>query len=353
MKKSTYLATSPHHYKSLNLNNDLPQKWEDGMRTHGGKGTYEWWYFDAHPADGSKIVIVFYTKAMTAVNKPLAAYATLNIDYPDGTRIERYLPSTTFKASKDACDVTIGDCYFKGDLTNYHIHLEGPDLSLDITIANKADSWRPETGHFYFGDKGSFFAWLVAVPKGNAQINYRVAGNEVETAGACYHDHNWGNKGIHKLINHWYWSRSELGPYTLIACQIVPDKKYGTAPVNIIHIINDGKTIPTRPDHLELLKTNPESGLGGKPVYNQLLFRYNDNDTRFNLQLNRNKNIMDIYLIQPESKRKLAKLLTGFNGVYMRITGEAKLDIYTGEDVAESYTNDKSIWELMYFGKMY
>jgi hypothetical protein len=25
-----------------------PQPWEDGLRTDGGAGTFEWWYFDAH-----------------------------------------------------------------------------------------------------------------------------------------------------------------------------------------------------------------------------------------------------------------------------------------------------------------
>ncbi len=353
MKSNTYLAKSPHHYKALNLNNGLPEQWEDGMRTHGGKGTYEWWYFDAHPDDGSKIVIIFYTKAMTAVNKPLAAYATLNIDYPDGTRIERYIPSPEFKGSKESCDLTIGNCSFKGDLKSYHIQLEDLDLQLDIDITNESDSWRPETGHFHFGEKGSYFAWLVAIPKGHAQISYQVGDKKVETEGTCYHDHNWGNKGIHKLINHWYWSRSELGPYTLIACQIVPNRKYGKEPVNIIHMIKDGKTIPTNPDHLKLIKTDQFIGLGGKPVSNQLLFRYRDDSNCFDLQLNRSKNIMDIYLIQPESKRKLAKLLTGFNGVYIRITGEARLNIYTADEITESYVNDKSIWELMYFGKVY
>lgn len=353
MKGNTYLATSPHHYKELNLNIGPPQQWEDGMRTHGGKGTYEWWYFDAHPEDGSKIVIVFYTKAMTAVGKPLAPYATLNIDYPDGAKIERYIPSPVFKASKHSCDVTIGNCTFKGDLTKYHIHLESHDMQLDIDVTHRSESWRPETGHFYFGDKGNYFAWLVAVPRGHAQINYHVADKTIKTAGTCYHDHNWGNKGIHKLINHWYWSRSELGPYTLIACQIVPNRKYGRQPINIIHMIKDGNTVPTNPDHLEFKKAGTFKGLGGKPIGNQLLFSYRDDDNVFNLQLNRSKNIMELYLIQPESKRKLAKLLTGFNGVYVRITGTAKLDIYTGNEVTESYSNDKSIWELMYFGEVY
>ena len=35
------------------------------MRTDGGKGTYEWWYFDAYLNDGSKLVITFSTKPIT------------------------------------------------------------------------------------------------------------------------------------------------------------------------------------------------------------------------------------------------------------------------------------------------
>ena len=91
------------------------------MRTHGGKGSFEWWYFDAHLTDGSKIVIVFYTKPMTDINRPVAAYATFNIDYADGSKLERYLPSSAFSAAKDRCDVTIGKCRFQGDLNRYQI----------------------------------------------------------------------------------------------------------------------------------------------------------------------------------------------------------------------------------------
>jgi hypothetical protein len=52
-----------------NLNeSNTPEKWEDGIRTSGEKGTYEWWYFDAHLDDGSTVVIVFFTKFMTSIN---------------------------------------------------------------------------------------------------------------------------------------------------------------------------------------------------------------------------------------------------------------------------------------------
>jgi len=350
-EKITYLAKSDADYMQLNLKKDAPELWEDGMRTDGEKGSYEWWYFDAHLDDGSKIVIVFYTKPMTAVNKGLNAYATLNIDYKNGTRLERYLPSTTFRASKERCDVQIGDCLFKGDLQKYQIHIKGPDLNLDLEFKNTSQSWRPETGHYYFGNKGHFFAWMIAVPKGEVKVKYAVAGNEVSTQGGCYHDHNWGNKGIHKLINHWYWSRSELGPYTVIACQIVPEKKYGHKPVMIACIAKNGEVIADNADNLQLVKSNAIKGLGGKPIYNELLFTYTDKGQKFELKLNRDKNIMDTYLIQQEFQRKMAKLLLGFNGAYFRITGEAKLMVNIDDQAAEIYQTNNAIWELMYFGK--
>jgi len=349
--KLTFLAKSPGDYQKLNLKKGAPEAWEDGMRTHGGKGSYEWWYFDTHLEDGSKMVIIFFTKPMTAVNKGLNAYVTLNIDYADGTKLERYLPSTIFKASKEQCDVQIGDCYFKGNLQTYQIHMEADGFSLDVDFNNKSESWRPETGHCYFGNKGDFFSWLVAVPKSYAKVNYSTAGKTISTAGGCYHDHNWGNKGIHKLINHWYWSRSELGPYTVIACEIVPEKKYGHKPVMIAGIFKNGDLIADDADCLQLIRNNTIKGIGSKPVSNELIFNYKDDKQRFELQLNRNKNIIETYLIQHEIQRKLAKFLTGFNGAYFRITGEATLTVYVGEKLMESIQTNNAIWELMYFGK--
>lgn len=353
MQELTYLARSPHHYNTLDLKKGVPELREDGMRTDGGKGSYEWWYFDAHLEDQSKIVIVFYTKAMTDVNKPLNAYATLNIDYIDGTKIERYLPATFFKASREACDVHIGRNYFKGDLKQYYIHLEDHDFKLDIEFSNTSESWRPETGHVYFGKK-YFFAWLVPVPKGHATISYTFPDKNVHTRGVCYHDHNWGNKSMHKLINYWYWSRSELGPYTIIACQIIPVKKFGNRPIHLTAILKDDKIVADNSDCLQLIKTDlSKNHLDKKPIANHLLFRYEEEDFKLELNLSRQKNIMETYLIQKDFSRKLAKLLTGFNGAYFRITGEARLEIFEKQQLVESFENHHSIWELMFFGNPY
>jgi len=61
-----YVAGDVSAYNKLNLKQgSTPEIWEDGIRTGGVKGTYEWWYFDTHLDDGSTMVIIFFTKPFT------------------------------------------------------------------------------------------------------------------------------------------------------------------------------------------------------------------------------------------------------------------------------------------------
>jgi hypothetical protein len=355
MKNNTlsYVAKDRADYERLSLKRDSYESWEDSMRTNGGKGSYEWWYFDAQLNDGSKMVIVFYTKPMTDVNKPIKPYATLNIDYADGTKMERYLPSDDFFASNETCEVRIGRCFLRGNLTEYKIHMEDDHgFNLEATFLSSSQSWRPETGHFYFGDERNTFSWFVAIPKGKTTVRYSVNGTQKESTGVCYHDHNWGNKGLHKLVNHWYWSRSDFGPYTVIACQIVPEKKYGLEPINVIYVAKNGEIITADASKMEFHKNKPVMGMiVKKPVSDDVMFKYADNGLSIELRLKRKTNILETYLIQQEPKRKLIKLLTGFNGGYFRITGEARLEIRQNDVPDIVCENDHAIWELMFFGK--
>ncbi len=57
--KLAVLASSPADYQRLGLSPASIEPWEDGARTDGSAGTYEWWYFDAHLAGGAKLVVTF------------------------------------------------------------------------------------------------------------------------------------------------------------------------------------------------------------------------------------------------------------------------------------------------------
>jgi len=59
-----------------------------------------------------------------------------------------------FAASRDGCDVHIGDCHFIGDLREYHITGVAEDLSAEVRLESITEPWRPETGHLVFGPDG-------------------------------------------------------------------------------------------------------------------------------------------------------------------------------------------------------
>jgi hypothetical protein len=87
----------------------------------------------------------------------------INLDLPDGTsfnKVAEWKPEE-FAASRDRCDVHIGDNSFSGDLHSYKTTARIEDLAVDINVAGKVPAWRPGTGHLYFGPQGEHeFNWL-------------------------------------------------------------------------------------------------------------------------------------------------------------------------------------------------
>ena len=82
-------ATSDADYKRLGLSKDSVAPWEDGARTDGGRGTFEWWYFDAHLDDGAALVVMFMNKDVTEPQKPLDPLVRINLDLPGGRSLQK------------------------------------------------------------------------------------------------------------------------------------------------------------------------------------------------------------------------------------------------------------------------
>jgi hypothetical protein len=51
------LASTDADYERYGVARERVEPFEDGARTDGRPGTYEWWYFDAHLEDGAKLVV--------------------------------------------------------------------------------------------------------------------------------------------------------------------------------------------------------------------------------------------------------------------------------------------------------
>jgi len=361
--KKAYVAGTDDSYKKYGLKQgNVPEIWEDGIRTAGKKGTYEWWYFDSHLEDGSKMVVIFYTKPFTDIKSGLTPFISIDIDKPDGTTIKKsyYGKVDEFSASEKKCDVKIGKNYFRGDLKNYDIHFEDSELTIDVKIQRTTESWRPKTGHFMYGNEGKYFAWLVPVPKGEADITYTYKGKTISSKASCYHDHNFGNEHMLKLINHWYWSRAEIGPYNLIAAELISDKEFDSEPVVVFNISKDGKTIADNGEDVKLLRSYGKmQAIAEKPLSDELKFIYESENSniKYEYTLIREKSISEVKLldamVKSNFKRAMAKLLTSFDGAYFRLSGTANLKVYENNCLKEEYNSDKAVWELMYFGKIY
>jgi hypothetical protein len=349
------LASTPDDYARLGLEPGSIKPWEDGVRTDGARGTYEWWYFDAHLDDGAKLVVVFLTKEMTALNKGLSPSIRLDLTLPDGTSARRIggFAAETFSASAETCDVRIGDNVFAGDLHTYTIRARVEDIEVDVTLTGQVPAWRPETGYFLFGEQGEhYFAWLPSVPQGRVEATYRVGGTSRSATGVGYHDHNWGNAAMSKLMHHWYWARGAAGPYSVITSYITAAKRYGYQELPVFMLARDGELLADDGAKLSFEEVDRSTdATTGKPVGNVTRYSYTDGGQRYVVTYTRHADLAaDRFIDELKGPRKLAARLAGFDGAYLRFAGELRIERYDGEQLAERHTDD-ALWELMYFGK--
>lgn len=358
------LGEKAQDFEKLGLNTShIPEKWEDGDRTQGVKGSFEWWYFDAHLEDGTTVIIIFFTKPFIALNRGLMPIALMEINRPDGSfmrKIYRGKKKEWF-AEKDSCNVQLGKQYFRGNLEEYEIHFEDEEIDLTANIQKTYESWRPRTGHILVGEKeDEYFAWVVGVPRGKVEIKYDYLGESYHGTGSGYHDHNWGTANLAKLMNHWYWSRAEIGPYNIIASEMITEKEYGKSSIPVFNISKHGKTIADDESKVQLYrsygKLHPKLK---KDLSDELLFVYEDTEKgqRYEYALDRKKNILEADLVRSVIRNKILsgilKGITGFKPAYFRMSGMAEIRVFQDDEFVESFSSPKAIWELMYFGKPY
>jgi len=355
LAQKAMLGKEKKHYEALNIFPDSIVIREDGMRTNGKRGTFEWWYFDAHLNDGSQVVIVFFTKPTHKVKGRFNPLCTVDIDWPDGSKIHREYTDQAKESqfSREECNVVIGNNYFRGDLKHYEIHFEDDSLLIDIKLDRETDSWRPHTGHWYFGKKQKkYFAWFPSVPSGKVSANISYQGRTKALEGSGYHDHNWYNKNILIMFNHWYWARAELGDYTIILSHMTATKKYDYVEFPIVMIAKNGKILVDNEEKLTLDKKDIElNEETGKPVADILNFNYKDTDRKYQVTFTREQNIYIHKMI--ESTRGFPKFiakLTGFDGSYIRFTGDVSLEVFE-DNILKDQKENNAIWELMYFRK--
>ncbi|MFD4422034.1 hydroxyneurosporene dehydrogenase [Agromyces sp. NPDC058484] len=347
-------AASSTDYARFKLDPTTIAQWEDGARTDNRPGTYEWWYFDAHLDDGAKLVVVFQNKDIVNPNQPLSPVLRLSLDLPDGRSFEKVLnlSASDWTAATDRADVRLAGNRFEGDLHTYRITASAEEVSVDVTLTGQIRPWRPATGHMLFGANRELeFAWLPAVPQGTVTGSHTVDGVTTQFTGVGYHDHNWGNVSLVKIIHDWYWARGQAGPYSVIASYITAVEKFGHQTIPVFMLARDGEIVA---DDASLVRFETEGvytdDVTGKPVASVVRYRYPRGDEEVVVTFIRERDLTRALMVDelPPLKRLIARLAR-FDGAYLRFAGPMTVTVFRSGEQVEEFSDD-AIWELMYFG---
>ncbi len=348
------IAHSPGDYERLGMSPTSIEPWEDGARTDDSPGTYEWWYFDAHLVDGAKLVIAFMNKDIADPQKPLSPLLRLELDLPDGRHFEKPIdfPAAAWSAARDHADVRLGSNRFTGDLHTYRIEATAEEISVEVTLTGEVPAWRPGSGYMLFGaDRSLEFAWLPSVPQGAVTVRYTVDGEQHDTTGVGYHDHNWGNVGLMKIVHDWYWARGQAGPYSVIASYITSTKRYGFEPMPIFMLAHDNVVIGDDPTKVTFERDGIyDDETTGKPVARITRYIYQDGEDRYVVSFTRTRDLTLSRMIDNvKGVKHIAARLAHFDGAYLRFAGDIEVSHHHGSELIETHKNE-AIWELMYFG---
>lgn len=354
MAKHAWLAVSAQEYEKLGLAPGAPALWEDGLRTDGAKGSYEWWYFDSKLNDGSSLVIVFFPGPMFSFSEGFHPNVTFTLTRADGTKYESQVNADVKDSSfsKDCCDVRIGPCTVKGDLHHYEIFYKDQELEAQVVLDGNVPAWRPQAGHILFDDK-NYFAWLPSVPEGNITVTIRGREGEETLTGTGYHDHNWGDVPMFFLMHHWYWGRAKIGDYQVVSSYITAAKKYSYDETPVFMLAKNGKILADQPE--KYLTYSEEDvffdPITKKHVANRLVYDYDDGNQHYRITYRRESDLEQIGMdTQLHGPLLAAGWLMGLRGSYHRMAGTATLERFENGEVVETVSNP-ALWELMYFGK--
>jgi len=354
--KQARLANDEKTYRTLSIHPSEPHPKEDGMRTNGKEGSYEWWYTDAEFEDGTTVVTIFYTKNHFDVPGPAWPTVDVDITYPDGTKTSmssQGSKGSVIHAKTNICDVSINKSYLRYQDGRYILHFEEGDLTYHAEMTSKLPMWRPNTGHWFYGDRDEhFFAWFVAQPSAAIEATLTIGGKVIHMCGTGYHDHNWGNIGMEKLMNHWYWGRAKVEGFDIIACDIIAEKKYNYKRLPVFMIAKDGEIIADDQSLTQIQRKDTiQHPVTKKFMDNHLIYRQPISSSEsYTVEFIRNRDIISTSLLDSlgsPAKVWIAKLLLA-NPTYTRILGEVCLTHELNGE--KNIYKAEGLWEQMFFG---
>jgi hypothetical protein len=110
-----------------------------------------------------------------------------------------------------------------------------------LVFRGEVPPWRPGPREGEL-KPGIVFAWMPFVPYGRVEGTLTYDGTVHRVRGSCYHDHNWMNVDMTKIVDHWYWGRANTEHYRLVFVQVFGrPEAIGSAPISAFMLARDSR----------------------------------------------------------------------------------------------------------------
>lgn len=211
---------------------------EDGPHEPKTTEYFEWWYFDHHFDNGYTAVVVFHRATAFLPGRPPAVEITVITPAGKEHRSFRVLPKPDFHIASDRAQITAGEDRVLDQTTRYEVRAmgataEGLRIGVETVLEARLPGWKfGESKTVIDGLDG--FAWVVPLPRAHCRGRLFVGDEAIEVEGIGYHDHNWGQISLSRLISYWHWGRIYAGDVTCIYADVVGRRSRTTDPTGLL-----------------------------------------------------------------------------------------------------------------------
>jgi hypothetical protein len=238
----------------------------------------------------------------------------------------------------------MGKNWVRGNLTNYELHVESPrGLGADLNYVADAPSARGGGGSgktYYDPSLTQYFTWFIALPSGTAQGNLTYNDQTHEVQGRGYHDHQWGTVDLNKVLDRWYWTRADVGNYTIDAGLNVASSNYGYQQLPVFYVAKGNQILINEMTHLRVQGSGNNTSPAGHNYPEQLTFTWQHGTNKVRILLS------NPTLISSGSSTTVTNSTTIGSPEYLRLAGNGELNVNLGR-TNETFTLP-AIWEVNY-----
>lgn len=190
---------------------------EDGAHELAGNRFFEWWYFDARFDNGYHLVVALHSRLFNVSSRPAVIAAHL-YGPGDGRTVEvaAFHPTETASAVEQ-CDVRLGSSRVWDEGNHYQLHIQQGSIRAELKYQKEIEGVRAGTGVLVVDPiTEQSFHWIVPLPRARVSGYLWIDEERTAVRGTGYHDHNWGNLDLHRVLRRWRWGHVTTNDHTLM-----------------------------------------------------------------------------------------------------------------------------------------